>query len=460
VIAIFLGLLATVACGLVGLHDRDEPARPPLALASTAATAVPAFALAAAFLVQLAVVTVAARTQVPFPAWFSTVPLIPIDDSAPHFAHSPAGLAVGACTLIETLAGIALYRAGRGKRFGRATGALVAGAAATMIVAAILTPALTSFDLYTYAGTAHVADAYAAPRHAFVGDLIISPSPYGPVWLIVAKLAVAPFSTLAGQLTALRCLGATSLIACALAVRALKYSAAEVALVALNPGLIDSFVLDGHNDVIAVALVLWAIASQRRVPALGIVCAILAGGMKLPFIAIGALGFAAGRDLRGRLVGAAAIVAGGVAVSALLGGSEYLAAMGSTARVFRFAVADPATNAVHGLLALSALAAIIAAVVAKRYWPSASWSFVALTVACFGWYAAWGLPYAVLERRWLAAFLLSLPGLTFFLSTVYAITPVQNWALTLTVIGAPLAVYLALRRTPNRLPTPVAQSGP
>jgi hypothetical protein len=461
VIAVVLGFLAAVLVGLVGPHEGDAAPARGTRFASTFAVALAALIITAAFGIQLAVVNYAAHAQIPFPAWFATLPLVAIDDRGPLYGHAHVGGAVGACTLIETAAGIWLYRSARGRRFRRGAVVAVGFFFAVMLAAALVTPALTSFDLYAYAGSARVPDPYHPPRVPFAGDFLavnriygvpIFPSPYGPAWLGFTKVVLAPFHSLAAVLAALRWVGALALLAIVGAVRALRFSPAEVAVTALNPGLIAGFVLDAHNDALAIALVLWAIVLARRLPLLAVAFGVLAGGIKLPFLAIGTLAFARAASLRARLVGAATIAATAVALSALLGGREYAAAVHTTSLIYGAALADRGVDTLHALLALAAVAAIALAVVGRRYWPSASWAFVALAASFFGWYVAWGLPYAALERRWFAAFVLSLPALTFLLSTVYAATLLQSWSLTAAIVAGPLAVYVALRRTARRRP--------
>jgi len=226
----------------------------------------------------------------------------------------------------------------------------------------------------------------------------------------------------------------------------LRFGTAEIALVALNPGLIADFVLDGHNDGAAIALALWALALGRRVPVAGVVLGVLAAGVKLPFLAIGALASAEAKSPAARLAGALLVIAGGVTLSALLGGGAYLAALRATSRLYGAALADPLVDGAHAALALVALAAIALAVLTRRSWPTASWAFVALAAAFFGWYVAWGLPYAAYERRWFAVFAVSLPPLTLLLATFYAGSVVLSLTLTASVIAGPLAAYIALRR--------------
>ncbi len=464
-IAVVVGFLAVVLVGTIALHGPEHVAgqRKPEArrIETPRRVELPRLALAVAvlagtFFLHLALITLSARSQRPIPAWLANLPLLPIDDRGPRFGHAPLWSSAAACTLAETIALWAVYRTGRQRRFGRRASVVVVLGAALMIVAAFFTPALTSFDMFAYVGSEHVPDPYHPPSVAFSGDfrainyvygVPIFPSPYGPVWLALARIAVFPFASLGAQLRALRLLGALCLIASVFAIRALRFGAAEVSLIALNPALIIDFVLDGHNDVTAIALALWALALGTRLPAAGVILGALAGGVKLPFLAIGTLAAAGAKSPAARLTGAALVVAGGVALSAALGGRDYLQAIRTTARLYSAALADPLVNGAHAVLALAALAAVGCAIVARRSWPTASWAFAALAAAFFGWYVAWGLPYAAYERRWLAAFALSLPPLTFLLATFYASSSLLNLTLMSAIIGAPVATYAALRRT-------------
>jgi hypothetical protein len=58
---------------------------------------------------------------------------------------------------------------------------------------------------------------------------------------------------------------------------------------------------------------------------------------------------------------------------------------------------------------------------------------------------AWGIPYAVTERRWLSTYLISLPLLSFLLTTAFAPTIAANIAFRLATLLAPIAVLFALR---------------
>jgi len=458
-IAVLAGFVAVALVGLLGLHEHEEApsVATPLRDAPLAGVVIATLGIALAFGAQLGLVLYAAQTQVPFPTWFAALPLIAIDDRGPLYGHAPIGPYVAACAAIETIGCAVLYLVSRGRRYTKPLRGYVAAVAAVMLAAAIITPALTSFDLYAYVGSAHVPNAYHPPAISFNGDFAlidriygvpIFPSPYGPAWLALAHAVVAPCATLGAAVVALRALGALALVASVAALRALGARDGELAVALLNPGLIGYFVFDGHNDLVGVALILWAMALRERSAVASALLAIAAGGMKAPFLAIGTLAFARSARPVARLTGAAAVFAGGFALSAVFGGRDYLRAIRATSYLYRDALHDPVVNALHALLATTALAAIVLAVTTRRSWPTAAWSFLALAASVFGWYTVWGLPYAIFERRWLAPFLVSLPALAFLLSTTYARSLVEVLALQLSIVGAPLAVYIVLRGVP------------
>jgi hypothetical protein len=455
VIFFFLaGLLGTVMAGLTALHQTDAREDGP-AVAPFGPAVLCAAAIVALFAVQTGLLAHAAAVQVPFPTWFRALPLLAIDDRSPLHGHAAFGPFVGLCALAETLACALFYNVTRRRRLSRATLTCVVAAGCTMFAIALFAPVLTSFDLYAYAGSANVPDAYRPPRLAFSGEFFainryygvpIFPSAYGPVWLGLARLVTLPFASLGAQLVALRLCGAVALALCAVAVRAAGAGEGESALVALNPGLVSYFVLDGHNDIAGVALVVAAVALVRRSWTAAVLLGILAGGIKLPFLIVGMLAFAPLPSLRARLTGAALTLGGGLALSIAFGGRAYLAALQKTAYIYRGALRDWTANELHLALALVALGAVALALLRRTYWPTASWAHVALAATIFGWYFAWGLPYAVLERRWLGVFLVSLPVLWFAFATSFAPVPVDTIALLCAAFIAPSAAYLELRR--------------
>jgi len=468
VTAVFAGLLAFAIVGAFGLHGAERPASDASRerVAPAAWIVACAAVIAAAFFAELHLIAAAARAQLPFPEYFARLPIVPLDDRGPYFGHAPIAPGLALCTLVQTLALGTIAFVGRDAKLSRAAAFAVAAASALMLALALATPAATSFDMYAYIGSAHVASPYHPAAAPFSGDLSvindiygvpISPSPYGPVMLALVKLVATAAPTFALQLFALRGLGLLALLATLAALRALRVPSAALALVALNPGLMLQFVLDAHNDLVAIALVLWAAALARRSRPAALALAILAGGVKLPFLVVGALAFVGFDSLRARVASAVAAIAGGVALYAILGGGAFLEALSTTSRLYRAALLDPVANALHVAVALAALAAVALALARRTYAPTAAWSFAALGATFFAWYVPWGMPYAALERRWFAPFLVAYPALSFVFATTYAASPAQAIPLAAVIALGPVAAYVALRgitptRTRARLP--------
>jgi hypothetical protein len=450
-----MGFFATVFAGCAAPHGDAPLAGAPAARqpAPDWNVALAAWIVAATYGAQLSILAHAAATQSPFPHWFFALPFLTIDDRAPAYGHAPIGVAMASCALVQTGALVWLYVTARGKALGDIARIAIVAAALTMAGASLLTPVTTSFDMYAYAGAAHAQNPYRPSAQIFGGSFSvinriygvpIFPTPYGPVWVAFTRVLLGGFSELRQQLFALRAVEIVALGACALALRRLRFDGATIAIVALNPALLANFVLDGHNDLIPIALVLWGIALGKKNLALAITLGILAGNVKLPFLLIATL-IATGAEAKwSRYLNASAIALGGIALSVVAGGRDYLWALHATSQIYG-AFSDPATNVVHVLLALAAALCIALAIHSRRYLSTGAWAFAGLGATFFGWYVPWGLPYAVRERRWLPPFLISLPLLTFFLATGYASNAVSEWSLKLVIIGAPISAYIALR---------------
>ncbi|MBD5657688.1 MAG: hypothetical protein IAI50_21305 [Candidatus Eremiobacteraeota bacterium] len=455
-IAVFISFLVTVLTGLFASHARFVESREERTRSTTTlGVALLATVVGATFVLQIATIAAAARHQQPFPAWFALLPIVVLDDRAPLYGHAPIGISIAAFTLVETLALVALVYVGRRGSLSRGAAIVVGVVSFVMVSAAFTCPAATSFDMYAYDGTAHVAAPYQPASIAFTRALSvinriygvpISPSPYGPAWIALSKVATSALPTFHAQLLALRALGVLAFAATLVALRLLGFPAISLAVVALNPALVSNYVLDGHNDLVAVALVLWAMVLVERSAIAAIAFGVLAGAVKLPFLAIAALAFTTIASRRVRVACIAALVVAGIAVYAAFGGRGFVLAVQTTSRLYGEALADPLTNIIHGALVITAVGFIAAAVFNDRYVPTAAWSFGALAATFFGWYVPWGTPYAVVERRWFLPFMISLPGLSYVLSTTYAVTLVQTSVLIAFIVLAPIAPYVSSRK--------------
>jgi hypothetical protein len=239
---------------------------------------------------------------------------------------------LGAALALATAAYFCIIRSGP-LTTGLTSPVAIATVVAASLACAWLLPVLFSSDVYAYAAYGELARLGANPyAHAPLarGNPIFdaavvqwgNPPPgcvYGVVFVSIAAAIVgvtAPFGTLFA-LDGLRALSSIALIACTLfACSAYRGDAAErllaAATIGLNPIAIWS-AAEGHNDALALALVLagYACARRGRV-AIGAFIAAIAGGIKLP-------AFAAALPLaslgRGAWLGIATGIVAGLALS-------------------------------------------------------------------------------------------------------------------------------------------------
>jgi len=424
---VFLSALALVLAGFLRPRIPAEaeqsapPGQPPFALVALLCAL-----LTALFLVQLRAIEITVVTQWPFPRAYAGLPLVPIDELPPFSLIPPwFSTTVLVLTLAETAVLFALYRALLGRRLTLATGACIGISCAVMLAAALRTPAVTSGDVYLYVAYAHLGfSAYAPADVPFSGEfgvlnnmwgLPILPAAYGPLWIGFARLSLLAGPTLGAQLAFFRIAGALFFCACLWLVAVLRRDAAAVALFALNPALLEQYVADSHNDLFGLALTLLAFLAVRRNTAAAIILVAAAGAAKLPYALIGSLAFVTLPAPARRMLPAALAIGLGVGASELFSGGHYLLSAAHVAKLYAYR--DALTEAVRFAVAAVAVAAVAVALATRRLNRGASWSFMALGTELFPWYAAWGIPYALLEDSWFCVYLLSLPLVAFNVAT-------------------------------------------
>lgn len=372
-------------------------------------------------------------------------------------------IAVGA---LEALTLFALYRSLR-ERAAVVTerAALVVGALA-MLAIALNARTVLGFDLYSYAGYAKlgVPSAYAGPAQPFAGDFRainddwgtpIIACPYGPLWVVLAQFAAGGAKTLASALFALRLLALVPFIAIAVLL-ARRFGTAIAALFALNPALYVLYIANGHNDIIALAPVLLAFGLVATAPLAAALLVAAAGLVKLPFAGCALLVFAGPGALARRTAWAALSIAIVAAASVVWGGMDYVHYL-----VFRLhdvhapgglssLTASAIRTALFALAVFGALAAFTRGIV----WRAVSWSLVASSSTVYPWYLATCIPYAVLERGALAAFLILLPLTAALFENAFPHFGLGQFTM-LVVLGAGL--YEIVRRRQRPIGTAVTQ---
>jgi len=252
--------------------------------------------------------------------------------------------------------------------------------AATGLALAGFAPVLFSSDVYAYAAYGELAriglNPYA-PVPAGITDPIVRAAQvqwvsafpicvYGPAFVLAARAIVGLVAGygLGAALQALRVLASLAFLLCGV----LAYSAfggdrasrlRAAATIALNPPAIWSAV-EGHNDALALAVVLAGFAVMRRYHALGAAVVALSGVVKLPgIVAAAAAGIADRRAVLGAILGIACALV--LSVPLVAGVSLRLASHGVYApQASLQAIAAPLSPALAWLLAL-ALAIALAA---------------------------------------------------------------------------------------------------
>lgn len=412
------------------------PPRPPtIMLACAAGVSVALFAA------QTALLEIAARLQSPVDLFFD--PLRPVTAavvrSLPYrvidvvFAP-PAWIHVALLLipLAQTLALVALYRALHGRDATRVERVLLGAVAVAMIAIALGARTVNGFDTYADAGYAKLglAHAYAPPaaplKDSFglantIWGTPMPPDAQGPGWVALTAATAGRAATIGGAIFTLRIIEVVALLGLiALVVRRNRAAIALPALVALNPALYLTFVVNAHPDLLAVTLVIGAAAVAAAFPILAVVLIACAALIKLPLILVAPAVFVPPRasrqptartSLRARLayIVLAALIA--VLASLSLGGTAYLA---------RFAAEVHAAFVPTGLTSLIAIAircglVIVAAAALVRVFRSGivrhspQWSFIALSPTIAPAAIAWTLPYSACDRTLLAGALIFFP---------------------------------------------------
>ncbi len=160
-------------------------------------------------------------------------------------------------------------------------------AAVVAAVLAVAGPPALSSDIYAYVGYArlqlfHHANPYETTQlalgalHDPTAPFLRWPisSPYGPLWTLISMGAVAVFprTVIWGPVVLLKLINAAAVLWMAEVGRRLSEKVAPgrgptvFAALALNPLFLMEGVVNGHNDVVMAALVLWALlaAAERR----------------------------------------------------------------------------------------------------------------------------------------------------------------------------------------------------
>ncbi len=356
--------------------------------------------------------------------------------------------------LAQTACLFSLYRSLAGRRTTRASVTLVAIAAAAAATLAVTAPAAKSADMYLYLAYALAPSSPYLPvtvpftgEHAVIDTFVgpnVAASYYGPLWIAVSKLAVAPFASLAAQLHALRCLDVLALAAiAAVAVwRGLPF--ATIGVLAVNPGVLGEWVVDGHNDLFGAMLVALALGARTR-PAAQIVLIAAAGLVKLPLAIAGLFVFGDYAGLTKRLAFSA------IALVLCAGASWAFGDRGGYLRHLAALSAERPSHAeqtFHYAALVLVLVALALALVRRRRVGTFAWIWPAIGAFPAAWYDCWGLPYALASGS-AYAILIAFPVVSFVFSWNETETPLGAIVSTGAIV-LPVAYALVMRVRFNR----------
>jgi len=378
----------------------------------------------------------------------------------------PSQIASGVAFLLGALQSIALALLAitlRGARCDAAGRRVLVLAACVMLLIGLGAPVMRSSDVYAYVQQALSATPYhpsralpAGTRATTIVDALWNaplPTPYGPFWIALTRAAISPFASLGGKVVALRFVGLAGFVAICLTLRRLRVPTAILACFALDPTFISAYIVDAHNDIIALALVLVAFVTASLPLAIGLVAA--AACVKLPYLIIGAVAFSTRQSLRTRIF---AVVA-----SFAIAGTAYILAAGpwllNGLRESRncFGPPTPFFAATHLAAGALALAAFAYGVLRNRWNAEGAWGALAFGFLPLPWYLVSCMPYALRSGRALR-FLTLVPVASAILSRTYlldgtALGDVIASAMLIAAAVFALVAWSRLRRHDRSVPS-------
>jgi hypothetical protein len=403
--------------------------------------------LVACFFAQLLLNSEICHKTADYAVWHARMPLglFIWDDKSWHHLLFPKGarpnIIASLLSLLQTAALFGIMRSLPERNVSKIARGILLAASVTMIALAVTTDTVTSADIYAYAAYSHLslAQAYAPVQHMFSDGFSLlntlpnhlwygvppetwrglEPAPYGPLWLCFAHLTMGWTHDLALTLYLSRLVNVLAFVGCIIALRTLGISEALIAMFALNPALIFHFIADGHNDIIALALILIGFSAAQKAPWLGVLIAAMAGLVKLPYVILSILVARAFEKLPMKILSGIAIPIVVAVGSWFWGGHAYL--YGLTHHVQGNTTGETHFHwALHTLFVLTGIFGVIAAVLFGKFFSPIAYMFPTLFAVVHPWYLIAGLPYALQNgRAAFTTFLIFLPLLSFEMDIVY-----------------------------------------
>ncbi|HKE37024.1 MAG TPA: hypothetical protein VKB39_06310 [Candidatus Baltobacteraceae bacterium] len=316
---------------------------------------------------------------------------------------------------------------------------------AALVAVSLASPVMLTADAYAYVADALLGRAaYAPPNVPFLGQFApidvwwnvpLPPTPYGPLWLVIAWLVTMPFGSLLAKVLAIRTLGAAAFTSLLLVMRALKMPDRIVAVTALNPGLFLEYVASAHNDLLGIVFICTAVLFVRR-PAIAALLLLAGGLVKLTFALFGLPVLVRVRSAAARIALLVFVPAAAAGLSFLAGGAGYYQAL------LKHTTTSPLMAVLSGAVALAALVAMVTAVFRVRRLHSVVWLTPLAASYTLSSYVAWGLPYALSRRSVLGYLLIGFPLATVLIEVKFFTV----WSLFVVVPAVFAWQILAMRK--------------
>jgi hypothetical protein len=409
-----LALMREILAQRLGIPAKTWPAEPRLRpLIGFAALCVLPFL----FLVQLAVIGFTARHQIAPPCWLHLP--VPVVADLGETTGGP-GLPFTSFLLVGIAAAqsftLWLFFSARKEQHYKRYGAIIIGCvSAITLVAALFTPAMTSPDVITYTTYAELGhSSFAKEPHAValknfpienLCERRVLPSAYGPAFIAYLQMFTALSHSVSAQIVMLRIANALWFLLLLCALRTAGAPAIALSLAAVNPVLIFQYVANAHNDLIGAVFTIAGAALVKRSP-LAAACAIVtAAQVKLSFAFIGILIFAELASTKRGFAWATGTFVASFIISYIFAGRTYFESIWYYDRLLA-----PTADPLQYLVVACAIFALVRALLQQRFDRIFIYAFPALRIQTFfPWYAIWSLPYALLEKRYLPAFLILMP---------------------------------------------------
>ena len=384
-----------------------------------------------------------------------------------HFGIHPVGLSSGhsaimlACAALQTALLAVIYR--QIPQVRNVPPVVIAVPAVVLAIASFFTPTpqgdAYSYILYAKLGGYWGAYVHSIPIHPPAGFETnlwtgLPPAPYGPLWVFVNWILVGATGNFATALFVLRIFAVVLIAGLVYALKKCGANNGTLAVVALNPFLYFYFVVEVHNDLLALVLIFAGMAISTRRPVAG---AILAGAgalVKLPYALGTTLAFDRSRQsLRTMVIQLGVAILTILIASIAFGGAAYWHALSYHA-TSEFGVGDARLHVIfeisHILVTLIAFVATAAAFFANFFLPVAAYSFYGVAASVYPWYLSYGIPYAVRMPQFAGIFFASLPVVSTVIDPQCTFYRSHPWTIvdlfSVAIVVAAVAQLLAQRR--------------